>query len=324
MKILIFGLGSIGRRHARCFKTLGISHVAGFDPDSERRAQFKSETGGPVFSAESEGLAFNPDLVVVASPNIFHIQQAKLAATADKPMLIEKPLGTDLFAARELCEMIEARGLYAHVGSNWKFHPAFQTMKAWLNKNRIGIPTGVQALAGQWLPDWHPWEDYRGMYSARRDLGGGAIFDSHEIDYMLWLLGPVNEFCGFKAQSGVLEIETEDVAAALFRFENNALGVLITDYIQRFPRRRYHISGSEGTIEWDYADGHVRLHKPGEPDAECIDARLSDNNEMYLVQAQWVLEDLKTGRMPVTPVSAMLRVLDLQIRWHEQILNSLS
>lgn len=322
MKVLILGLGSIGRRHARCFKSVGAEAVAGFDPDAARRDQFVQEIGGAVFGTEEEGLAWNPDVVVVASPNAFHIRQARLVLAAGKAMLIEKPLGTDFAEARELGKAVEAAGLYAHVGSNWKFHPAFKTMKSWIAEKRLGTITGVQALAGQWLPDWHPWEDYRQMYSSRADLGGGAIFDTHELDYLTWLVGPVSEFCGFKAQSGALEISTEDVAACVLRFGNGALGVLLTDYIQRVPRRRYHISGSEGTLEWDHADGHVVLHLPGQRDAERADMRLADINDMYVAQAQRVLDDIHQGGRPETPVSSMLRVLDLQTRWHAQRLEA--
>lgn len=318
MRILILGLGSIGRRHARCFKSVGAEAIAGFDPAADRRAQFDQEIGGTVFTTEADGLAWNPDVVVIASPNAFHIRQARLVATAGKAMLIEKPLGTDLSEARELGQIIEAAGIYAHVGSNWKFHPAFKTMKSWISEQRLGTITGVQALAGQWLPDWHPWEDYRNMYSSRADLGGGAIFDTHELDYLTWLVGPVAEFCGFKAHSGVLDISTEDVAACVLRFRNGALGVLLTDYIQRVPRRRYHISGSKGTLEWDHTDGHLLLHLPGQRDAEQLDMRLADINDMYVAQASRVLEDVRQGGKPETPVSSMLRVLDLQTSWHRQ------
>jgi predicted dehydrogenase len=318
MKVLILGLGSIGRRHARCFKTVGADIVAGFDPDAERRSQFVQEIGGTAFATETESLAWNPDVVVVASPNAFHIRQARLAAAAGKAMLIEKPLGTDLAEARELGAAIDAAGIYAHVGSNWKFHPAFKTMKTWIAQKRLGVITGVQVLAGQWLPDWHPWEDYRRMYAARADLGGGAIFDTHELDYLSWLVGPVCEFCGFKARSGALDINTEDIAACVLRFSNGALGVLLTDYIQRVPCRRYHVSGSEGTLEWDHVDDHVVLHLPGKRDVERVDVHLTDINDMYVSQARRVLDDLHHGGKPETPVTSMLRVLDLQTRWHAQ------
>lgn len=318
MKVLILGLGSIGRRHARCFRSLGVDAVAGFDPSEERRLQFSGELdGAATFSTEELGLGWNPDLVVVASPNAFHIRQAHLVASAGKPMLIEKPLGTDLIEAEKLSQVIENKQLYSHVGSNWKFHPAFTTMKEWLREGRLGIVTGVQVLAGQWLPDWHPWEDYRRMYAARAELGGGAIFDTHELDYLMWLLGPVSAFCGFKTNSGALEIDTEDVAACMLRFENGALGVLLTDYIQRVPRRRYHISGSQGTMEWDFVDGFLTLYRSGQ-DVERVDVRLPDINDMYLAQAKRVLDDIQNGGHPETPVSAMMRVLNLQVSWHRQ------
>jgi predicted dehydrogenase len=323
MKILILGLGSIGTRHARCFRKLGVESIAGFDPDTDRRARFSTEFGGPSFSTELDAIAWGPELAVIASPNIFHLSQAILVATSGIPMIIEKPLGVDLSAARELSKILAAQRLYAHVGSNWKFHPAFQTIKAWMEAQRIGVATGIQVLAGQWLPDWHPWEDYRNMYAARLSLGGGAIFDTHEIDYMLWLMGPAVEFCGLKAKSGALEIETEDVAACVLRFSSGALGVLLTDYIQRVPRRRYHISGSKGTIEWDNNTGVVALAKAGTPEAERVDARLADINDMYVAQAKRVLSDIAVGGTPVTSVDAMLNVLELQTRWHSQELTSL-
>jgi len=318
MKVLILGLGSIGRRHAHCFLAVGAAAVAGFDPDEKRRAQFVQETAGAAFATEAQGLAWNPDLVVVASPNSFHIQQAQIAVASGKALLIEKPLGTDLARARELDRAIEKAGIYAHVGSNWKFHPALQVMKAWISEGRLGTVAGVQALAGQWLPDWHPWEDYRQLYAARTDLGGGAIFDTHELDYMTWLIGPVAEICGFKACTGALDISTEDVAACVLRFRSGALGVLMADYIQRVAQRRYHVVGSEGTLDWDHFDGHVVLHVSGKRAAERLDVRLKDINDMYVSQARRILTDLRTGGRPETPVSAMLRVLELQTRWHEQ------
>lgn len=316
MKTLILGLGSIGMRHARCFQSLGVSALAGFDPTESRRQTFAHTIGGPTFETESDALAWKPELVVVASPNIFHLPQAMIFAGAGIPLFIEKPLGTDLEAARQLEALVQEKGLYTHVGSNWKFHPAFQTMKRWVDDGKLGRITGIQVLAGQWLPDWHPWEDYRHMYAARKSLGGGAIFDTHELDYMTWLLGPVTAFHGFKAHSQTLDIETEDVASCTMMFERGALGTLLTDYIQRTPRRSYHISGSEGTLEWSHSSGIVAFYAPQSDQAEQQDCRLDDINDMYVAQARHVLEDIATGRSAVTPVSKMLRVLELQSRWH--------
>ncbi len=313
MKILILGLGSIGRRHARCFRAAGADAILGFDPSADRRARFESETGGQTFETEDAAYAEGPDMAVVCSPNVFHADQAIRAMTHRCAVMVEKPLASDLADADMMARAVIKRGAWLHMGSNWKFHAAFSAMKSWLDSGRIGRVTGASVIAGGWLPDWHPYEDYRRMYAARADQAGGAVLDTHELDLLTWLLGPAS-LTGHVAHSGALEIETEDVAACALRFESGALGVLLTDYIQRIPRRRYHISGDGGTIEWDLQDGAVRLHLPGQPDAETADAS-EDLNDMYAAQAARVLADIAAGAPPVTGIDQALAVLRLQMDW---------
>lgn len=318
MKVAVLGLGSIGRRHARCFQEAGASSLVGMDPLEERRAQFLKDFDCLAVASEVEALASGPDLVVVASPNAYHTRQALLAVKAGCAVFVEKPLGVDLRQAEELASAVASGGNYFHMGSNWKFHPAFLRMKALIDEGAIGTPTGGQVLAGQWLPDWHPWEDYRGMYAARLDLGGGAIFDTHEIDYLTWLLGPVVSFCGLKARSGALEIETEDVAACVLRFANGALVSLLTDYIQRTSRRRYHLSGEGGTIEWDFHAEEITLCTPGARMSKRWAVGLANINDMYVAQARQVLDDIRVGRPSVTGIRHALEVLRIQEAWRAE------
>jgi predicted dehydrogenase len=233
-------------------------------------------------------------------------------------MLIEKPLGSAADGIDSLIALIEDRNLFAHVGSNWKFHPAFVAMKRKLDEGGIGRVTGAQVLAGQWLPDWHPWEDYRQGYSARADLGGGVVLDTHELDYLTWLLGPVRAVAGMTARSGALDIETEDVAAICLRFESGALATVQVDYIQRDYRRRYHIAGDGGTIEWDVRGGTVSHYRADTERTETIAAPLGDVNEMYLAQMRHVLDGLRGLCAPVTPVGQAARVLALQLAVKER------
>jgi predicted dehydrogenase len=229
-------------------------------------------------------------------------------------VLVEKPLAGGLAGGEAVHRAVHERGAYLHMGSNWKFHRAFRAMKQWLDEGRIGKVTGASVIAGGWLPDWHPWEDYRRMYAARADQEGGAVLDTHELDMLTWLLGPATSLQGFMARSGSLEIETEDSAACAIRFRGGALGTLLTDYIQRVPRRRYAIAGDGGSIDWDLQDEAVRLHLPGEQNAIVI-AAAEDLNDMYVAQAARVLDDLKTGGEPMTGVDQALHVLRLQMDW---------
>ncbi len=300
-------------RHSRNLKILGVEHIVGMDPTGARRDRFAEEIGSDVTADINGVLECGADLAVIASPNCFHIAQALACARAGCHLLIEKPLGTSLDGIPDLLSEVDNRQLFAHVGSNWKFHPAFQTMKTLIDDAAIGRIAGAQVLAGQWLPDWHPWEDYRQGYSARADLGGGVVLDSHELDYLSWLLGPVSHATGATAHSGLLEIDTEDVAAVCLRFESGALATLQLDYIQRDYRRRYHICGELGTIEWDMRSETVTCYRADSGKAEKIQTPMGDINDMYVAQLRHVLDGIADGLPPVTPVSAAARILEVQI-----------
>jgi predicted dehydrogenase len=315
MRVAVIGLGSIGRRHARCFHAAGASTVIGMDPTPDRQAQFLSEVPGVAVSNLDEALDAKPQIVVVASPNVFHAEQAIQVLRAGLAVVVEKPLCTNLADAHRLAQCVRETGGYLHMGSNWKFHPAFQAMKAHIVAGNIGQVASGYVLAGQWLPDWHPWEDYRRMYAARADLGGGAIFDTHEIDYLSWLLGPIDEIKGMTAHSGLLEIETEDVAACVLRFKSGALVSLVTDYIQRTSKRRYLLAGSQGTLEWDFHQGSVKLTRLDAGDVDEVSYKDFEVNQMYVAQARKVMSDVATKGLPTTGIEQALATLTIQEKW---------
>ena len=312
MKVLVTGLGSIGMRHARNLRAIGVDTLVGFDPSEERRKRFEAELAGSTTSTIETALAGKPDLAVIASPPTFHISQAIQCGAAGAHLLIEKPLGNNRDGVDQLINLVKTTGLFAHVGSNWKFHAAFRAMRRLLEEEAIGQVVAAQVIAGQWLPDWHPWEDYRAGYSARRDLGGGVILDSHEFDYLSWLLGPVTEIAGFSSKSGLLEIETDDVACATLRFDSGALATIQLDYIQRRAERRYFITGEQGSLTWTLQGPGVTVTRSGDV-TELVAAPLGDINTMYIDQTEHVLEGVRDGTPPVTPLAQAACALDLQL-----------
>jgi predicted dehydrogenase len=82
------------------------------------------------------------------------------------------------------------------------------------------------------------------MYTAKRETGGGIILDaSHELDYIRWLLGEVREVFCFAGKLSSLEVETEDTAEIVLRFENGAMAGVHLDFVQRAYSRRLIRSG---------------------------------------------------------------------------------
>ena len=184
MKILIAGLGSIGRRHFHNLLALGERDLLLYRthrstmPDEELQ-------GFPVETDLGAALAHKPDAVIVSNPTSLHLDVAIPAARAGCCLFLEKPVSDSMERVHDLQAAVEDSGRQAFVGFQFRFHPGLREAKQLLEQGVIGRVLSVRAHWGAYLPGWHPWEDYRQGYSARSDLGGGVILTlCHPLDYL--------------------------------------------------------------------------------------------------------------------------------------------
>jgi predicted dehydrogenase len=310
VKALIVGLGSIGTRHARNLAASGCELI-GFDPSAERREQFERRfVGAAVRTSLENALEDRSDFAIVASPNRFHLPQAVMLARAGLHLLIEKPLAVDSNGVEQLCAEVAQRKLVAMIGSNWKFHPMLARMHELLGAGEIGRPLAAQALGGQYLPDWHPYEDYRQMYSSRSELGGGALLDSHDIDYISWLLGPIALVSCRTVTTGTLAIDTEDLVCMTLEFASGAVGTLQLDYLQHPYGRRIHLTGESGTLAWDVMQNELVHYSRADKTWRTWKPPVSyDLNEMYVAELDHFVRCVREGGVPATPLSQGIHVM---------------
>lgn len=259
MRFLIAGLGSIGRRHLRNLQAAGEQDILLYRTGRSTLPGDELE-GLPVYSDLNAALAQNPQAVIISNPTALHLDVAIPAAQAGCHLLIEKPVSHSLDRLDLLQTAAAQSGARILVGYHFRQHPGLQLVRQHLKAGIIGRPLSVHAHWGEYLPGWHPWEDYRQAYSARRDLGGGVILTlSHPLDYLRWLCGEIYECFAFIGHLGDLELDVEDTAEISLRFENGTLGSLHLDYNQRPSAHTLEIVGSEGTLKWDSTSGGVAL-----------------------------------------------------------------
>jgi predicted dehydrogenase len=263
MKILIAGLGSIGRRHLRNLLALGEKDILLY---RTRRSSLPDEELGdfPIVTDLKAALDQRPEAVIIANPTALHLGTAIPAAQIGCHLLLEKPVSHTIEGVSALRQAVQQGGGQVLVGFQFRFHPGLAQLATWIAEGAIGRPLSFRAHWGEYLPDWHPWEDYRQGYSARSELGGGVILTlSHPLDYLRWLLGEVDCLWALAAKSGDLEIDVEDTAEIGLRFQNGAIGSVHLDYNQRPPAHTLEIIGTRGTARWDNQDGSAWLYHAG-------------------------------------------------------------
>ncbi|HEY4348155.1 MAG TPA: Gfo/Idh/MocA family oxidoreductase [Gaiellaceae bacterium] len=268
MRILVVGAGSIGRRHLRNLRALGLGPVAVCEPDDERREAVPDELRSETFASFEKALTgFEPDAVLVCTPPVAHVPQSRAALAAGAHVFVEKPLSDSLEGIAELESEAASAGKVVQVGYNLHFERSLVRVKELVDGGAVGAIRWAQIEFGQYLPDWRPWMDYRESYTARRELGGGILLDaSHEIAYAIWLLGEPVAAVSMAGHVSPLEVDVEDCATVLIRFASGAQADVHVDFVRRDVSRSCVLTGDLGTIVWDAIERTVLVRRPGEPD----------------------------------------------------------
>ena len=314
-RFLIIGCGSIGKRHIRNLLACQAGGLLAFDVREDRRREVQSKFGIPTLEDLQRAWESGPEVVLITAPTSLHVPLALEAAERGCHLFIEKPLANHTEGVDKLLTTVRNANLITLVGCNLRFHPGLIQVKKLLDEKAIGRVVAARVQVGQYLPDWHPQEDYRQGYSARRELGGGVILDAiHEIDYVRWLLGEVAAVACFSGKLSRLEIDTEDTAAILLRFVDGAIGEVHLDYVQRAYSRSCHLIGDEGTICWDYSAGRVSHYAAGSRQWHTFSAPEAwEPNLMYVDEIQHFIRCLAREAKPALDVFEAARVLEVAL-----------
>jgi predicted dehydrogenase len=290
-RILVVGAGSIGRRHARNLAAEG-ARVDVTDPDGGRAAAVGAGTNAVDY--ETLPRLGGYDGVVIASPTVFHVAQARWALGAGHRVLVEKPLGSDV---AQVDALVEEAGSRLMVGYNLRFHEPVTQYVAKLTAGTIGRPLAARAWFGSWLPAWRPGVDYRATYSARADLGGGILLDAiHELDLLFWILPGEFEVVGAMVERvGNLEIDVEDTVKAILRHHTGTPVEVSLDYLSRRYRRGLDVVGSDGNLRLDWDTQTIYLETT--TGVETFPA-VGDVADSYVREAHCFMQWLRGEALP--------------------------
>jgi len=252
MKALVLGCGSIGLRHIGHLRELGGIEVEAADPDPAARGRAQAEHGITVHPAAEDAFGTFHEVVLVCTPGHLHVDLTSQALDAGAHVFVEKPLSTSLDGVEALLHKAKARGRIVQVGYNVRYHPAVKAMKRLVDAGRIGRVLAAHAEFGLYLAKWWPGRDYRQSYMASATHGGDLLLDaSHEIDTLLWLLGPVEEVTAFGGRLSGLEIPGADLVKAVMRMRSGSVASIQLDCLQPTYTRAYTLIGEGSALRWD-------------------------------------------------------------------------
>jgi predicted dehydrogenase len=203
----------------------------------------------------------------------------------------------------ELVELVERKRLVALVAYQLRFHPGLQQVAIWLKEKRIGQLISASLILGEYLPGFHPYEDYRQGCSAVKGLGGGVILSQiHEFDYALWLFGKPRRIFAVGGKLSNLEIDSEDTASVLMecRCNGKILPVSLTlDYLRSPAHRTCSIVGDQGNIIWDYHGKSAVLQNRITGETETLDFESLERNQLFLDELKHFLAAVNGEVSPV-------------------------
>ena len=249
VRVGLIGCGKVGSIHAAALRTIPEAEfVAACDANAERAGAFGAKFGvRPFADVQSLLRDGGVEAVVIGTPHPLHAEPAIRAAEAGVHVLVEKPMAATLADCDAMLAAAKKTGITFGVISQRRFFEPVARMKATIDSGKLGKPSLAVFLMYSWRePSYYTSDPWRGKWDTE---GGGVLVNQspHQLDILLWLMGPAADVSGYWANVNHPNVEVDDSAVATIRFKNGGLGSVITSVSQKPGLfTKVHIHGSNG------------------------------------------------------------------------------
>ena len=292
LKILFFGIGSIGKRHA----TILNNHY-NVELYAMRTNKGQESHNLPIteFTTLEDAFSINPDICFITNPTFLHVPTIIECVRHNIPMFIEKPISNSLNGVDKLREEIIKREIFTYVAYNLRFHPIINHIKQIISSDEEK-PIYFRIICSSYLPNWRPNQHYEDSYSAKREQGGGVILDlSHELDYINWLFGDIQHITGYVGKISNLKITSEDIGEIQIICKGGIRGSLHLDYLSHFHEHKIQIYYNTKYIEGNILNNTITtIDKNREIDIETFSG---DRNDVFKKQLDFFFEQYQLNNL---------------------------
>jgi predicted dehydrogenase len=263
MRVGMIGTGAISHKHAMAYKNIGYELAVCTDINEAGGRAFCEKYGARfVKTYEEVCTAPDVDFIDVCTFPDFRLAPLKLAADHGKHVQVQKPIATNLATAKEMVEYCRAKGVKLSCVSQHRFDESILFLKKAIGEGRLGKILQADAYVKWWRSAEYYSRAIKGSWNVE---GGGALINQavHQVDMLLYLIGPVKELFGMWQLHSLHNIESEDVVQVSLRYANGATGVIqaSTAFWPGYSER-IEIHGTKGTAiitgdiltKWDVQD----------------------------------------------------------------------
>jgi predicted dehydrogenase len=256
MNVLIIGLGSIARKHIAVLQRLYAERLNLYALRSSKESKNIPNVES-VYSWDEVKQSVDLDFILISNPTVKHFETISKAIQFNVPLFIEKPVLHSLENGTQLTEEINSKRIRTYVACNLRFLGCLIYAKSYIEKGVLGKVEEVNAYCGSYLPDWRPNQDFRSVYSSKKDLGGGVHLDLiHELDYIYWIFGKPEKTYSFLSNTSHLQIDAPDYAHYVVQYSDFYTNVTL-NYFRRTPKRNLEIVCEKGTLVINLLDNKV-------------------------------------------------------------------
>lgn len=319
-RILVVGTGSIGLKHLRAFLSLDSPpSLTAIDPSPAARGR-AAEMGVRVLDTDWDSADLTDfDGVVLCVPPPLHVPYASRLLAAGVPVLSEKPLSGGWDGVEDLVRRSEEDGAphsgVAYVRRCIGVHAETRRM---VERGDFGPILVVRVSSGQPFPRCRP--DYRSIYYAKRETGGGCVLDfaSHFLDLAQWLAGPIRSVRGYSGRLALDGVEVEDTAVVSFDLESDGLGALSVNQFQPVNENVIDLCGPEACVRILEPGFTCRVWRRHATEWETLKTRSGDYAEGLAAQAAAFLAAIDGGPPMRTGIAEAAHTLRLCLDLLEQ------
>lgn len=258
-KYLIIGLGSMGKRRIRCLKRMGVSSddIIGIDLREDRRNEAKEKYDVSVAESEAEVDFSEIKAVIVSLPPDRHSLGVEIALRNQKPVFVEASVVLeDVMKIKES----NKQNIFVAPSCTFTYHSMIKKIKEIVKSGKYGRVLNFSYHSGQYLPDWHPWEDVNDFYVSNRATGGAREIVPFELTWIVDILGLPNAIKGYYRKTTDLGCDIEDSYVCAIDY-GDMVGTLLVDVVGRNSARNLIINFEEAQLQWRWDNRKIEIYE---------------------------------------------------------------